>query len=104
VSQWLTFKKLGSQGECKAQLKTMPSFYRCVASNDPALKTRRQTQISPKHLNRSRRRRNAHAIAPLLRCPTEKKVREMPLRHFTSFFLLRTPGAGVTPAAHRAGD
>jgi hypothetical protein len=36
--------------------------------------------------------------------PTKKKVREMPPRHFTSFFLLRTLGAGVTPAAHREGD
>ena len=38
LSQWLTLKKLESQGQCKAQLKTMPSYYRCVSSDDPALK------------------------------------------------------------------
>ena len=47
LSQWLTFKKLGSQGECKAQLKTMPSFYRCVASNDPALKRAANPKSAP---------------------------------------------------------
>jgi len=36
--QWLTLKTLASKSDCKAQLKTMPPFYRCVASTDPRLK------------------------------------------------------------------
>ena len=46
LSQWLTLKKLNSQSECKAKLKTMPSFYRCVSSDDPALK--KKTAAKPK--------------------------------------------------------
>ena len=45
LSQWLTLKKLDSQSQCKAQLKTMPSFYRCVSSDDSALK---KTAVKPK--------------------------------------------------------
>jgi hypothetical protein len=45
LSQWLTLKKLSSQSECKAKLKTMPSFYRCVSSDDPGLK---KTAAKPK--------------------------------------------------------
>jgi hypothetical protein len=40
ISQWLTFKTLKSEAACKAQLKKMPSFYKCVKSDDPALKPR----------------------------------------------------------------
>jgi len=36
--QWLRYKTLSSQDGCEAALKEMPSFYKCVASNDPALK------------------------------------------------------------------
>ena len=36
--QWFKFKTYQSQDECKAQLTQVPSFYKCVASNDPALK------------------------------------------------------------------
>jgi hypothetical protein len=38
MSQWLKFKTLQSESACKEQLKKMPAFYRCVASDDPALK------------------------------------------------------------------
>ncbi len=38
ISQWLKFKTLESENDCKAQLKKMPSFYKCVKSGDPALK------------------------------------------------------------------
>ena len=38
LSQWLTLKKLDSEARCKAQLKKMPSFYKCIASYDTALK------------------------------------------------------------------
>ena len=47
LSQWLTLKKLGSQSECKAQLKTMPSFYRCVSSDDAALKRAAKPKSAP---------------------------------------------------------
>ncbi len=38
MSQWIKFKTLKSEGACKAQLKKMQPFYKCVASDDPALK------------------------------------------------------------------
>src|SRR5271165_5607471 len=38
MSQWIKYKTYQSQNECEAKLKDMPSFYKCVASNDPALK------------------------------------------------------------------
>jgi hypothetical protein len=38
LSQWLRYKTLATQHDCKAALKEMPSFYKCVASDDPALK------------------------------------------------------------------
>jgi len=37
MPQWLKFKTLESEAACKAQLKKMPSFYKCVKSSDPAL-------------------------------------------------------------------
>ena len=47
VSQWLTLKTLATKSECKAQLKTMPSFYRCFASNDPTLKRVARPKSAP---------------------------------------------------------
>ncbi len=38
LSQWLKFKTLKSEEACKAQLKTVQPFYKCVSSDDPALK------------------------------------------------------------------
>jgi hypothetical protein len=38
LSQWLTFKTFASQEACEAKLKKAPSFYKCVSSDDPALK------------------------------------------------------------------
>ena len=38
LSQWLTFKTFASEEACKAKLKQAPSFYRCISSDDPALK------------------------------------------------------------------
>jgi hypothetical protein len=38
LSQWHTFKTLGSESDCKALLRTKAPYYRCVASDDPALK------------------------------------------------------------------
>ncbi len=36
--QWFKYKTYQSQPECTAALTQLPSFYKCVASNDPALK------------------------------------------------------------------
>ena len=38
LSKWLVLKQFKSQAACKKKLKTMAEFYRCVSSNDPALK------------------------------------------------------------------
>ena len=38
LSQWLAFKTFGSESDCDAVLKTKPAYFRCVASDDPALK------------------------------------------------------------------
>ena len=38
MSQWLTFKTLKSEDACKAKLKKVQPFYKCVSSDDPALK------------------------------------------------------------------
>ena len=38
MSQWLKFKTLNSQEACQAQLKKVQPFYKCVSSDDPALK------------------------------------------------------------------
>jgi len=37
MSQWLKFKTLKSEQTCKAQLKKVQPFYKCVSSDDPAL-------------------------------------------------------------------
>ncbi len=37
-SQWIKFKTLKSEEECQAQLKKLQPFYKCVSSDDPALK------------------------------------------------------------------
>jgi hypothetical protein len=36
--QWFKYKTYQTQAECNALLTQLPSFYKCVASNDPALK------------------------------------------------------------------
>jgi hypothetical protein len=38
LSQWLKLKTLKSETACEAQLKKMQPFYKCVPSDDPALK------------------------------------------------------------------
>jgi hypothetical protein len=38
MSQWLKFKTLNSEEACQAQLKKVQPFYKCVSSDDPALK------------------------------------------------------------------
>ncbi len=45
MSQWIKFKTLGSEAGCKARLKKMPSFYKCVKSDDPALKAPGQAAV-----------------------------------------------------------
>jgi len=47
MSQWIKFKTLGSEAGCKARLKKMPSFYKCVKSDDPALKAPAQAAVEP---------------------------------------------------------
>src|SRR5258708_5084206 len=47
LSQWLTIKKLDSQGQCKAELKTKPAFYRCVSSDEPSLKAVAKPNAAP---------------------------------------------------------
>ena len=37
ISQWLKLKTLESEDACKAQLKKVQPFYKCVKSDDPAL-------------------------------------------------------------------
>lgn len=36
--QWIKFQTYKTQHGCEDALKQMPSFYKCIASNDPALK------------------------------------------------------------------
>jgi hypothetical protein len=38
LTQWVHFKTFESEQACVTQLQRMPSFYKCVASYDPALK------------------------------------------------------------------
>ena len=38
MSQWIKFKTLKSEDACKAQLKKVQPYYKCVSSDDPALK------------------------------------------------------------------
>jgi hypothetical protein len=40
LPQWLKFKTFESKDACKARLKKMPPFYKCIASYDTALKPR----------------------------------------------------------------
>ena len=46
MSQWLKFKTLKSEDACKAQLKKVQPFYKCIASDDPALKAHVQAPAS----------------------------------------------------------
>ena len=47
LSQWIKFKTLKSEEACKAELKKMPSFYKCISSDDPALKSARAAAGAP---------------------------------------------------------
>ena len=38
ISQWLKFKTLKSEQACKAQLKKVQPYFKCVASDDPTRK------------------------------------------------------------------
>jgi len=38
MSQWIKFKTLKSEKSCQAALKKVQPFYKCVSSDDPALK------------------------------------------------------------------
>src|SRR5258708_18745960 len=38
TSQWLKFKTLKSEQACQARLKKVQPYFKCVASDDPALK------------------------------------------------------------------
>ena len=38
MSQWLKFKTLKSETACEEQLKKVQPFYKCISSDDPALK------------------------------------------------------------------
>jgi hypothetical protein len=38
ITQWLKFKTLKSEQACKAQLKKVQPYFKCVASDDPVLK------------------------------------------------------------------
>ena len=47
LSQWHTAKTLASESECKTLLKKKASYYRCVASDDPALKSASKPKSAP---------------------------------------------------------
>jgi hypothetical protein len=47
MSQWIKFKTLKSEHGCKAQLKKVQPFYKCVASDDPALKAETAPAAAP---------------------------------------------------------
>ena len=47
LTQWHTLKTLGSESDCKALLKTKAPYYRCVASDDPALKRASRPKSAP---------------------------------------------------------
>jgi hypothetical protein len=47
IPQWLKLKTLDSEEACKAQLQKMPSFYKCIASYDTALKPHAQAAGAP---------------------------------------------------------
>ena len=38
ISQWLKLKTFSSEESCKAQMKKMQPYYKCIASYDTALK------------------------------------------------------------------
>jgi|SRR5208282_4273958 len=47
ISEWLKFKTFKSEDGCKARLKKMPDFYKCIASYDTALKPAAQAASAP---------------------------------------------------------
>src|ERR1700722_15968786 len=46
LSQWLKFKTLKSEEACEAALKKVQPFYKCIPSDDPALKAHVPTPAS----------------------------------------------------------
>ena len=38
LSQWLKYKTVQSEAACKAELKQLQPFYKCIRSDNPALK------------------------------------------------------------------
>ena len=58
MSQWLKFKTLKSEEACKAQLKKVQPFYKCVSERRPRAEGRRPSRGQrPEHLDTLRRRR-----------------------------------------------
>jgi hypothetical protein len=47
MSQWIKFKTLKSEASCEAQLKKVQPFYKCVSSDDPALKPPHAAAAAP---------------------------------------------------------
>ena len=47
ISQWIKFKTFKSEDGCKARLKKMPPFYKCIASYDTALKPAAPSAATP---------------------------------------------------------
>ena len=47
LSQWLKFKTLKSEESCKAALKKVQPFYKCISSDDPALKAHAPAASAP---------------------------------------------------------
>jgi hypothetical protein len=47
ISQWIKFKTFKSEDSCKARLKKMPAFYKCIASYDTALKPAATSAAAP---------------------------------------------------------
>jgi hypothetical protein len=48
MSQWLKFKMLKSEEACKAKLKQVQPFYKCVPSDDPALRPTSRPRLAPR--------------------------------------------------------
>jgi hypothetical protein len=46
ISSWLVLHRYTSEAACKRELKQMPKYYRCVSSDNPALK--RTAATAPK--------------------------------------------------------
>ena len=53
LSQWLKFKTLKSEEACEAALKKVQPFYKCIPSDDPALRPTSQPRPAPRASQRS---------------------------------------------------